>query len=192
MTAARLWWVRHGPTHASTFIGWTDRPADLSDTAALARLAAFLPGDAPVVSSDLIRARTTADAIAAGRVRLRDLPALREMNFGRWEDRHAHDLLEEDPARVMGFWDGPGDVCAPDGECWYDLAARVGAAADALARTGGDVIVVAHMGAILTQIGRALALSPKAAMAHRIDNLSVTRIDLAPGGWQVGPINHRP
>ena len=192
MTAARLWWVRHGPTHASTFIGWTDRPADLSDTAALARLAAFLPGDAPVVSSDLIRARTTADAIAAGRVRLRDLPALREMNFGRWEDRHAHDLPEEDPARVMGFWDGPGDVCAPDGECWNDLAARVGAAADALARTGGDVIVVAHMGAILTQIGRALALSPKAAMAHRIDNLSVTRIDLAPGGWQVGPINHRP
>lgn len=44
MTAARLWWVRHGPTHAKTFIGWTDRPADLSDTAALARLAAFLPG----------------------------------------------------------------------------------------------------------------------------------------------------
>lgn len=192
MTAARLWWVRHGPTHAKTFIGWTDRPADLSDTAALTRLAAFLPGGAPVVSSDLIRARATADAIAAGRPRLPDLPALREMNFGRWEDRHADELLAEEPERVMGFWDGPGDVCAPDGECWNDLALRVGAAADLLAAPGGDVIVVAHMGAILTQIGRALVLGPKAAMAHRIDNLSVTRIDLAAGGWQVGPINHLP
>ena len=48
------------------------------------------------------------------------------------------------------------------------------------------------VGAILTQIGRALSLDPKAAMAHRIDNLSVTRIDLAAGGWQVGPINHLP
>lgn len=192
MTAARLWWVRHGPTHARTFIGWTDRPADLSDTAALARLAAFLPVGAPVVSSDLIRARATADAIAAGRPRLPDDPALREMHFGAWEDRLADELMAEDPATVTGFWDGAGDVRAPGGECWDDLAARVGAAADVLAASGGDVIVVAHMGAIMTQIGRALALPPRAAMAHRIDNLSVTRIDCAAGRWTAGPINHRP
>ena len=35
----RLWWVRHGPTHAKAMVGWRDLPADLSDTAALARLA---------------------------------------------------------------------------------------------------------------------------------------------------------
>ena len=60
----RLWWVRHGPTHQKAFTGWRDVPADLSDHAALARLDAFLPPDARLISSDLIRASATADALA--------------------------------------------------------------------------------------------------------------------------------
>ena len=59
----RFWLVRHGPTHAKSMVGWTDLAADLSDTAALARLNAHLPPDAPVISSDLSRAITTADAL---------------------------------------------------------------------------------------------------------------------------------
>lgn len=54
----RLWLIRHGPTHAKGMVGWTDLPADLSDTAQIARLRAALP-DAPVVSSDLLRAVQT-------------------------------------------------------------------------------------------------------------------------------------
>ncbi|MDZ4137070.1 MAG: histidine phosphatase family protein, partial [Paracoccaceae bacterium] len=50
----RFHWVRHGPTHAKAMIGWTDLPADLSDHPAIARLTAFLPDAAGVVSSDLI------------------------------------------------------------------------------------------------------------------------------------------
>ena len=42
-------------------IGWTDLPADLSDTARIARLSNYLP-HAPVISSDLSRARDTAPA----------------------------------------------------------------------------------------------------------------------------------
>ncbi|PHR02026.1 MAG: histidine phosphatase family protein, partial [Sulfitobacter sp.] len=34
-----IWhWVRHGPTHEKAFVGWRDVPADLSDTAQIARL----------------------------------------------------------------------------------------------------------------------------------------------------------
>jgi hypothetical protein len=44
------------PTHQTTFTGWRDVPADLSDDAALDRLDAYLPPDALVVSSDLNRA----------------------------------------------------------------------------------------------------------------------------------------
>ena len=40
---SRLFLVRHGPTHAKTMVGWSDLPADLSDTAALARLSDHLP-----------------------------------------------------------------------------------------------------------------------------------------------------
>jgi hypothetical protein len=63
---ARLWWVRHGPTHQTTFTGWRDVPADLSDGAALDRLDAYLPAHAVLVSSDLLRASATADRISAG------------------------------------------------------------------------------------------------------------------------------
>ena len=66
----RFFWVRHGPTHAKTMVGWSDLPADLSDHVALARLSDALPRDAVVVSSDLIRAVATADAIQGGRPRL--------------------------------------------------------------------------------------------------------------------------
>ena len=38
MDVTRFWWVRHGPTHEKAFTGWRDVPADLSDSAALARL----------------------------------------------------------------------------------------------------------------------------------------------------------
>ncbi|MDG1167584.1 MAG: histidine phosphatase family protein, partial [Sulfitobacter sp.] len=53
-------WVRHGPTHEKTFVGWRDVPADLSDRALIGRLNSYLPSEAVVVSSDLIRSVTTA------------------------------------------------------------------------------------------------------------------------------------
>jgi len=74
----RWWWLRHGPTHEKAFVGWRDVPADLSDTAAIARLNAHLPKGAVLVSSDLIRASATADTLAAGRTRSLDAPELRE------------------------------------------------------------------------------------------------------------------
>ncbi|MDX2482385.1 MAG: histidine phosphatase family protein, partial [Pseudodonghicola sp.] len=55
---------------------------------------------------------------------------------------------------------------------------------------GGDLIVVAHFGVILTQVQRALALDAEQAFGHRIDNLSVTEITRTAKGWQVGRINH--
>ncbi|MEN8741466.1 MAG: histidine phosphatase family protein, partial [Phaeobacter gallaeciensis] len=63
----RLFLVRHGPTHAKSMVGWSDLPADLSDSAALHRLSAALPEDALVVSSDLSRAADTASAIQGDR-----------------------------------------------------------------------------------------------------------------------------
>lgn len=192
MGVTRLWWVRHGPTHARTMIGWTDRPADLSDQAALARLAAYLPAGAPVISSDLSRAVTTADAVQGDRPRLPHDPDLRELHFGAWEDRSFADIDAEAPDLIRAFWETPGTVRAPGGEGWHDLSARVTRAADRLLRRAPDVIVVAHFGAILTQIERATGQTTTEVFAQTIDNLSVTRLTHDATGWQVGPINHLP
>jgi broad specificity phosphatase PhoE len=189
----RFWWVRHGPTHAKGMVGWTDLPADLSDTAQIERLSGHLPQAAVLVSSDLSRAVATADAIAAGRQRLPHDPALREINFGAWEMKHHSQIETEDPDRIRAYWDQPGDVHPPGGESWNQVSARVCAAADRLVRrhAGADIIVVAHFGAILTQVQRALGIDAYTAFGHRIDNLSVTRITFA-DDWRAGPINHLP
>jgi len=184
----RFWWIRHGPTHAEGMVGWTDLPADLSDQARIARLAAALP-HAPVISSDLSRAVATADAIGMDRPRLPHDPALREIHFGAWEMKR-HDEVER--AELMAFYDTPGDIRAPGGESWNDIRARVdGAVAGLIRGPAQDVIVVAHMGAILTQVQRAMNLAAADAFGHRIDNLSITRISFD-GDWRAEVINHAP
>jgi broad specificity phosphatase PhoE len=174
----RLWLIRHGPTHAKRMVGWTDLPADLSDTAALARLEAALP-DAPVVSSDLIRAVATADAVQGRRDRLPHTHALREFHYGAWEDR-PFDAIDEPALRA--YFETPGSIRAPGGESWNDVAARVHMSLHDLAR-GPDLIVVAHMGVILTLWARARGVAPYEALAQKIDNLSLTRID-----WNEGTL----
>ena len=193
-TPTRLHLVRHGPTHAKAMVGWSDLPADLSDTAALARLSAHLPDGARVISSDLSRAVTTADAIQGTRARLPHDPRLREMNFGAWELRRFKEVEAEDPHRIRAFWEQPGDNAPPDGESWNDLRARADTAIDALiaAHPGGDLVVVAHFGLILCQIQRALAIPPSQAFGQKIDNLSLTEITRDGDGWSLGRVNHCP
>lgn len=186
--------VRHGPTHAKTMVGWSDLPADLSDTAALERLSAHLPQAATVVSSDLIRATATADAIQEDRARLPHLADLREIHFGDWELRSYRDIESTDPDRIRAYWETPGDVRAPGGESWHQVCARVDAAIDSLIANhpNGDLIIVAHFGVILTQIQRAQKLETDAVFGHKIDNLSITELTRLPAGWQTGRINHTP
>ena len=189
---SRLFWVRHGPTHARAMVGWSDLPADLGDTAQLRRLAAHLPPDAAVISSDLGRAAATAEAIAGPRPRLPQDRDLREIHFGAWELQHFDAIPEQ--SHLRAFWDEPGDVRAPGGESWHELRARVDRAVAGLvaAHPGRDVIVVAHMGPILTQVQRSLRISAYAAFGHRIDTLSVTELHLRDGVWRAAAINHRP
>lgn len=188
---SRLFLVRHGPTHAKSMVGWSDLPADLSDTAALARLEAFLPAKAHIVSSDLSRAVETANAIQGDRNRLPHVFDLREMHFGDWELKTHTDV--EDKEHMMAFWDTPGDIRPPKGESWNEVVARVDAAIDSLLQNadGHDLVIVCHFGVIVTQIQRALRLTPYEAFGHKISNLSVTVIDTA-SDWLTEHINHNP
>jgi alpha-ribazole phosphatase len=179
-----LYLVRHGPTHATAMVGWTDLPADLSDTAALSRLRAALP-PVRIVSSDLSRAIATADALATG-PRLPHDPDLREIHFGAWEGLTFDAAEARDPGLIRAFWETPGGVTAPSGESWNAMALRVGRALDRLADQ--DTVIVAHFGPILAAIGWATGAAPYDLLAHRIDNLSLTVVE--PGRATL--INHRP
>ncbi|WP_457650011.1 histidine phosphatase family protein [Profundibacter sp.] len=188
------WWVRHGPTHEKSFVGWRDVPADLSDTAQIARLNQHLPDDALLVSSDLSRSIATADAIAGNRTRLPHAQPLREFNFGEWDRLTFDQVAARDPALSRAYWETPGDVTPPNGESWNMAAARISPFVDNMSRKhqGRHIIAVAHFGVILTQVQRALGVSAYQAVSHKIDNLSVTRLQWDGDKWQADAINHIP
>ncbi|GGE17914.1 phosphoglycerate mutase [Primorskyibacter flagellatus] len=166
-------------------------PADLSDTAALARLEAALPPGALVISSDLSRAVQTADAIAGTRHRLPHDPDLREFDFGDWDGKHFREAADTHPDLSRVFWETPGDLAPPNGESWNTVADRVARALDRLhAHNAADIIVVGHFGMILTQLGRARGEDPALTLGQKIDNLSVTTIQRLNPGWDVHLINH--
>lgn len=186
-----VYWVRHGPTHEKTFVGHRDVPADLSDTAQIARLSAALPADALVVSSDLTRSVDTATALQGDRTRLPHRRGLREFDFGAWDGMHFTEVTAKWPDLSRAYWEKPGDIAAPNGESWNAAAARISADIDALvtAHPRRDIIAVAHFGAILTQVQRAAGITPYQALSHRIDNFSVTEIQMRPA-LGVARINH--
>ncbi|NSX56136.1 histidine phosphatase family protein [Parasulfitobacter algicola] len=189
----RLWLVRHGPTHAKSMVGWSDLLADLSDQAQIDRLSDYLPSNGVVISSDLQRAIATADAIQGQRRRLPHDRRLREIHFGDWELRTFAEIEAQTPEHIRAYWDEPGDVRPPNGESWHETAARVDAAVDSLVeQKHDDLIIVGHFGMILTQVQRALAITPYEAFSHRIDNFSVTEMVVTGADWSVDTINILP
>lgn len=190
----RLFLVRHGPTHAKAMIGWTDLPADLSDTAALSRLEAFLPPSALVVSSDLSRAVDTATAIQGVRTRLPHHIDLREMHFGDWEEMSFKQVDAIAPKRLRAFYETPGETSPPNGESWDTLRARTSQAVDTLlaAHPDHDLVVTCHFGVVLSQLQRATGFTSYKTFAQKIDNLSVTEVHIDGGTWSPGLINHIP
>ncbi|MCC7017712.1 MAG: histidine phosphatase family protein [Rhodospirillales bacterium] len=206
----RWWWVRHAPVinHGGKLYGQRDVPCDVSDARAFASLAAALPEGAVWVTSHLMRARDTAAAVAdAGLAPGGAVPApiiehdFAEQNFGDWAGLSWEEIAARDPAFPERFWSDPVGLAPPGGESFAAVVARVAATIARLsAAYRGDIVAVAHGGVIRAAIATALALDPARAMAVRIDNLSLTRLDLVAGGtlrgkggaWRVVGVNRPP
>jgi alpha-ribazole phosphatase len=107
---------------------------------------------------------------------------------------HWSAVAERDPNLSRLFWEEPGDHAAPGGESWNAASLRAGRAIDAAldAHPGRNLIVVCHMGIILSQLSRLLALPPYEALSHQIDPLSVTTLRCDGTLWQALAINHLP
>jgi broad specificity phosphatase PhoE len=96
-----------------------------------------------VISSDLARARETADLLGLRPGRLD--PAWREIDVGEWAGRTAAEI--DDQSSELTNWRG-GPRTGPGGEPWSDFAVRVAGAVDELIAAGGSWLVVCHGGCI--------------------------------------------
>jgi broad specificity phosphatase PhoE len=127
--------------------GTADPPLSEAGRAEARRLAPLLARLAPdvVVTSDLLRARQTADEL--GQAGARPDPRWREAAIGGWAGRLADEVAAEDPEAHDGWLEG--SAAPPGGEAFADTCARIAAAVGALAAAGAQrALVVTHGGPI--------------------------------------------
>jgi len=155
-----LYVVRHGETdwnRERRIQGQQDPPLNevgRQQARALAGRLSAIRFDA-VYSSDLRRARETAEIIAAGRrLPIHVTPALRERSFGRWEGERFEDLPHLDPAGWQSWLERRPDAAPHGGESDAALEKRSVAIFQRIVEAfpGGDVLVVSHGGLIAAMI----------------------------------------
>lgn len=163
----RVVFWRHGRTDWNAegrFQGQTDIPLNgdgVRQATHAARLLAAM-GPTAIVTSDLGRTRSTAEALATET----GLPVgvdagLRETNAGHWQGKTFAEIRVTD-ADQLGRWED-GDVTVPAGgaETRLDVAARTRAAVErALGGLGesGTLVAVSHGGAIRVALAELLGL----------------------------------
>jgi len=102
---------------------------------------------AAIYSSPLLRARQTAEAIAAHhRIEIKMEPNLREIDYGDWEGLMVADAIEKFPELEKLRREEPMKFAAPSGEPMQQFAERVISAIQRIAASHADeaICVVAH------------------------------------------------
>jgi alpha-ribazole phosphatase len=182
--------VRHGRTDwndAKRLQGHADVPLNAAGRRQARWVARRLAGDVihAVYSSDLCRARETAELAVAGRgLAVVTEPRLRELDFGRWEGRVYDEIQADFAGHVLAWERDPANVAPPGGETLAELTERVAAAlSDILkAHAGQTVLVVAHGGSIQALLCLAYGLAPRRHWQFRVDSASVSVLHLYPEG----------
>jgi broad specificity phosphatase PhoE len=162
----RLYLIRHGEVEdaaAGKLLGFTDPALSDHGLEQARRLAENLASIqlSAIYSSDLLRARQTADAIAEHRrIKVQPRVALREINMGEWEDRTIAAVHAEAPERVEQLFTDLALFQYPSGESFANFTARVQGALEQLMVThqSGEIAIVAHGGVCRAIIGRVLGM----------------------------------
>ena len=184
--AARLVLVRHA--HPATgsdgrLIGSTDPPLDEQGEAQARGLADRLARLEPecCFSSPLARCRQTA-AASAGSLPVRLEPDLREIDFGRWENRSYTEVAAAEPDLVARWADYDPGFAFPGGESLEAFRARILRVAGRLADDpAGTVLAVSHAGVIRALVCHYLGLRPAQYVLFDVGHASITLIHLFDG-----------
>lgn len=161
-----LW--RHGRTawnSINRFQGQEDVPLDEVGIDQVRRAAQTLVGLKPskIISSDLERARVTAQSLAAlTGINVTTDPDLRETFAGVWQGLTRSEIIERFPSEFAA-WGGDSDIRPGGGETRLEVADRVIRAIDrALSDVpeNGTLVVASHGGALRAGLGRLLGLEP--------------------------------
>lgn len=188
-----LW--RHGQTDwniNNRFQGHSDIPLNEVGKYQAEHAARLLADMQPtkIISSDLQRARVTAQALSD----LTKLPVgidtdLRETNGGKWEGKTGKENREEDFANFVKWIDGDDNPAGETGERRTAVAIRaVGAIERALAGGGNQqvLIVATHGGTARCVLGHLLELPQSHwGVIGGLSNAAWSILQMSPKGWHL-------
>jgi len=150
----KFWLIRHGQTDWNLSGRWQGQAEQAPGLNSTGRAQALtIPRSLPnarfsaIYSSDLLRARQTANLIAVPLgVDVTLEPRLREMNLGAWEGMLSSDIEAQYPLELERRRRSPLQIPAPNGESLFEVAERVLAAAYEIAdrHAGASVLIVSH------------------------------------------------
>ncbi len=155
----RFFFIRHGETEWNStgkYQGQSDVALSQTGLYQAQALAARFPAETldAIYTSDLKRATTTAEAVAARfRCPLETDKALREIHFGDWEGHTYEEITARWPEQGANFFRAPETLVIPHGETFPLLQERAMKKIKEISAKseGQNVAVVAH-GAILRTI----------------------------------------
>ena len=133
-----------------------------------------------IYSSDLSRAKETADIIAAGGdVNVLVRPDLRERDYGQWQGLTQDEVRARDPEDYARWWAGDHQFRPPGGESVSDVVTRVSRLAADLRETHpgeGTILLAAHGGSLLCLLVAVLDLPVEARGRFTLANASLSAL----------------
>ena len=194
---SEFWFIRHGETDwnlARRLQGWQDIPLNDTGVAQAARLAQRLRDDAAdtpfaaLYSSDLRRARATAQAVAAAV----GLPVhiehgIRERNFGVLEGLQYDTLDETAPEAAAAWRSRDPDRLLKGGETLGGFNSRVLYTIEELARRHAShrILVVTHGGVLDLIWRRANGIALSEPRHTKMLNAAINRVQVDDQDWRV-------
>ncbi len=189
--------VRHGQTEwniEGRFQGQSDVALSEEGIRQAGELALHFPADAvdAVYSSDLIRARRTAEAIAERfNLQVQTRKDLRELNFGDWEGLTYDEIVRGWPDALENFLQHPDILEVPHGETFPQVQERVMSVINEILseQEGRTVVLTAHGGILRTLLATVLHMPLQYLWSIRQFNTAVSIIRYDEGNWTIELMN---
>jgi len=178
---AKLLLVRHGQTDFNSgfkFVGSTDSDLNATGRRQIEKLGERLVKEelTAIYSSDLARARHSAEILRAGRnIPVNSVPELREMDYGQAEGLTFQEIDQRYPKIAALMKKSDSRVAFPDGEGFKDVEARIQKFTGELKQYSPrqTVLIVTHGGPLRMLTCLLLAASLDIWWKLRIDNASL-------------------
>jgi probable phosphoglycerate mutase len=193
-----IYLLRHGEIDSGgekRFIGWTDLPLNENGIRQAEEWRERFADTVfeRIYCSDLNRTRRTAEIIGEKRGRrIRNIPALREINLGEFETLPLLEVKNQFPDKWRERGENLFSYRPAGGESFSDLCDRVFPAFEAIAKNAtGNVLIVAHAGVNRMILCRILGMPPEHLFRIGQAYACLNRIDCRKMPYQIVTLNFR-